>query len=178
MIVLNLNARFQPMHRHDLEDALSEILEQLNLGEVCGGGTLLLPTKEVSSCDIEIDCDSNEKTLKKLSEIIEALGVPKGSRLILEDKTEIPVGSLEGLALYLNGTDLPSEVYQSCDINDLIEQADERLESIGRLYSWWEGPAETALYFYGESYDKMLAALKNLIEEYPLCQKSRTVQIA
>lgn len=31
-LTLNLNSRLQPMHRHDLEDALQEILEKINLG--------------------------------------------------------------------------------------------------------------------------------------------------
>ena len=107
--------------------------------------------------------------------------MPKGSKLILSDtadQKEIPVGRLEGLALYLNGTELPAEVYKSCDINYAIEQMEERLSGIGRLYSWWEGPSETALYFYGEGYKKMLDAIKDFIEEYPLCQKCRTEQIA
>ena len=52
-LTLNLNSRLQPMHRHDLEDALQGILEKLNLGEVMGGGTLLNPeTGEIVSCDI------------------------------------------------------------------------------------------------------------------------------
>lgn len=52
---MNLNSRLQPMHRHDLEDALQGILEKVNLGEVMGGGTLLNPeTGEIVSCDIEI----------------------------------------------------------------------------------------------------------------------------
>ena len=54
-LTLNLNSRLQPMHRHDLEDALQEILEKINLGEVMGGGTLQNPqTGEIESCDIEI----------------------------------------------------------------------------------------------------------------------------
>ena len=52
-LTLNLNSRLQPMHRHDLEDALQEILEKINLGEVMGGGTLQNPqTGEIESCDI------------------------------------------------------------------------------------------------------------------------------
>ena len=39
-LTLNLNSRLQPMHRHDLEDALQGILEKVNLGEVMGGKTL------------------------------------------------------------------------------------------------------------------------------------------
>ena len=181
MIVLNLNARFQPIHRGDLEDALDEILDELKLGEVCGGGTLMLPTKEIKSCDIELDIADDEKTLETLLDIIDKLGVPKGSKLILSDMSDrnfIPVGRLEGLAVYLNGTELPAEVYQSCDINYAIGQMDERLSGIGRLYSWWEGPSETALYFYGENYEKMLDAIRDFIGEYPLCQKCRTEQIA
>ena len=42
-LTLNLNSRLQPMHRHDLEDALQEILEKGKLGEVTGGGTLQNP---------------------------------------------------------------------------------------------------------------------------------------
>ena len=181
MVVLNLNARFQPMHRGDLEDALDEILGEMELGEVCGGGTLMFPTKEIKSCDIELDIADDDKTVETLLDIIDKLGVPKGSKLILydtPDHKEIPVGRLEGLALYLNGTELPAEIYQSCDINYAIEQLDGRLEGLGRLYSWWEGSEETALYFYGESYGKMLDAVKDFIEEYPLCRKCRVEQIA
>ncbi len=36
-LTLRLNARFQPRHRFDLEDALQELLERENMGEVTGG---------------------------------------------------------------------------------------------------------------------------------------------
>ena len=36
---LKLNARFQPKHRFVLEDALTEVLEKQQLGEITGGGT-------------------------------------------------------------------------------------------------------------------------------------------
>ena len=182
-ITLNLNARLQPMHRHDLEDALDELLEAADIGFVDGGGTLMSPTGEVKSCDIELDLnDGSKETIAKLEEIIEDIGVPKGSKLLWTasggEKTERTVGCLEGMALYLNGTELPSEVYESCDINYAIERLESRIEGIGRLYSWWEGPESTALYFYGQSYDKMLAAVQDFIAEYPLCQKCVVERIA
>ena len=182
-ITLNLNARLQPMHRGDLEDALDEVLEKLDIGFVDGGGTLMSPSGEVKSCDIELDLnDGSEETIAKLEEIIEDIGVPKGSKLLwigADDETiERPVGCLEGMALYLNGIDLPDEVYESSDINYVIEQLESRMDGIGRLYSWWEGPQNTALYFYGQSYEKMSAAIQDFIAEYPLCQKCVVERIA
>ena len=182
-ITLNLNARLQPMHRGDLEDALDEVLEKLDIGFVDGGGTLMSPSGEVKSCDIELALnDDSEETIAELEKILEALGIPTGSKLLwigADDETiERPVGSLEGMALYLNGTDLPDEVYESCDINYVAEQLESRMDGIGRLYSWWEGPENTALYFYGQSYEKMSAAIQDFIAEYPLCQKCAVERIA
>lgn len=184
-VTLNLNARFQPMHRHDLEDALEEILSKHKLGYVDGGGTMQSASGEIESCDIELMLkDNTEEGLTSLESIIEKLGVAKGSKLLLWNEAdedvwcERPVGNLEGMALYLNGTDLPAEVYQTSDINYVIEQTESLIKGIGAMYSWWEGPQNTALYFYGESYEKMLAAIKNFTEEYPLCQKCVITQIA
>ncbi|MCI8336480.1 MAG: hypothetical protein HFI72_04910 [Peptococcaceae bacterium] len=182
-ITLHLNARFQPKHRHELEDALEEIFSQRGLGEVTGGGTLQLPSGEIKSCDIELCLkDDQPETIEAITHILDKIGIAKGSKLIwqtTEDTDrEQPVGRLEGLALYLNGTDLPKEVYQTCDINQLIEQIENLLDTNGSLYSWWEGPEQTALYFYGASYGAMLAAIEQLLQEHPLCEKCITNQIA
>lgn len=72
----------------------------------------------------------------------------------------------------------PKEVYKTCDINYVIEQMEHCMEGIGMLYSWWEGPKDTALYFYGSSYEEMKQSIEGFIEEYPLCQKCRIKQIA
>ena len=88
------------------------------------------------------------------------------------------MGTLEGMAVYLNGAELPAAVYQECDINDVIEQLSRRLEGLGALYSWWEGPKETALYFYGGSYPAMTEAVRDFLETYPLCRKCRVERIA
>ena len=182
-ITLNLNARLQPTHRGDLEDALDELLEAAEIGFIDGGGTLMFPSGEVKSCDIELALnDGSEETIAKLEKVIEDIGVPKGSKLLwigADDETiERPVGRLEGMAIYLNGTDLPKEVYESCDVNYVIEQLEARMEGKGRLYSWWEGPQNTALYFYGGSYEKMSAAIQDFTREYPLCQKCVVERIA
>ncbi|WP_288980014.1 hypothetical protein, partial [uncultured Parvimonas sp.] len=178
---LNLNSRLQPMHRHDLEDALQEILEKGKLGEVMGGGALQSPqTGEIVSCDIEIHLnDDKQDSVNRLVELMNIIGIPKGSALLCTaPEIKIEVGTLEGLAFYVNGTDLPDEIYESCDINHVIEQMESAMNGIGRFYSYWEGNEWTALYFYGGSFVEMKQKIEPFIASYPLCQKSRIEQIA
>lgn len=164
-LTLNLNSRLQPMHRHDLEDALQEILEKEKLGEVMGGGTLQNPqTGEIISCDIEIHLnDDKQDSINRLVELVNKIGIPKGSALLcMTPEFKIEVGTLEGLAYYGNGTELPDEVYKSCDINHVIEQMESAMESIGSFYSYWEGNEWTALYFYGISFAEMKQKIEDL----------------
>lgn len=176
---LMLNARFQPIHRHDLEDALQLYLEQKEIGEVTGGGTTQNQDGEIESCDIQIYLnDENEDDIKWLVDLLNKIGIPKGSVLQIDSDYEIEVGTLEGLACYLNGTDLPADVYQTCDINYAIEQLELSIKNTGRMYSYWESNKYTALYFYGTSFCDMKKKMKAFIESYPLCQKCRIEQIA
>lgn len=62
------------------------------------------------------------------------IGIPKGSALLCTaPEIKIEVGTLEGLAFYVNGTDLPDEIYESCDINHVIEQMESAMNGIGRF---------------------------------------------
>lgn len=173
---LHLNARLQPMHRGEFEDMFEDVLKKTNMGELLGGGTELMPTGEVSGCDIEFNIHKNKKE-SFLSFLHQINIIPKGSFItIKETKTEI--GSAEGLAIYLNGTDLPSEVYQNCSINELIEQLDNALNGVAERLSYWEGPEETALYYYGQSYFEIKNKIEAIVKTYPLCEKCRIEQIA
>lgn len=177
-VTIHLNARFQPKHRFELEDVLQDVLEQKKLGTVDGGGTLQSATGEIMSCDIEVMLkDTNQDTMSALCGILNRFGIPKGSQLIFTgQKTEI--GLQEGLAIYLNGTDLPKEVYRTCDINYVIDRIDQLLADTGRMYSYWEGQKETALYYYGESCEKMLARIQPFLDTYPLLAKCRVSRIS
>ena len=177
-LTLKLNARLQPKHRFELEDVLQEILEKKHLGEVTGGGTAQKPDGEIAYCDIEIHLIHNDLDgVKWLADLLNRIGIPKGSRL-QGIEPELTVGTLEGLAYYSNGVDLPAEIYQTCDINYVIEQMERAMEGIGRMYSYWEGNTWTALYFYGTSFAEMEKKIKPFVEEYPLCRKCRIEQIA
>lgn len=182
VVTARLNARVQPIDRGDyFEDPLDEALRELSLGAVTGGGTQLAEEPAgIAYCDLEIVVESaSETTLQAIIARLEQLGAPKGSKLIIEATgAEIPFGRHEGLALYLNGTELPDDVYASCDINHVILELDRLMGERGKFKGHWEGSRDTGLYCYGPSFADMKAAIEPLLSDYPLCQKARVEQIA
>src|SRR5690606_18390738 len=113
---------------------------------------------EPSTCDITLEVKGNAgEVLAAVVAALERLGAPKGSTVRVGDgKDEVAkAGVAEGIGIYLNGTELPDEVYQDNDINELVAQLDGALGDAGELYSYWEGPTETALYYYGPSAARM-----------------------
>lgn len=180
MIVARLNARLRPFDRGELfEDPLAEVLREQGIGEVTGGGSQLSHAGEIEWCDIEIEAsDGSTKTISVILAELESRGAPKGSGLTVDDAPEVAFGVAEGLAVYLNGTDLPAQVYRDYGFDAVREEFDRRLEGEGLVFSYWEGPSETALYVYGRSFAGMYARLSGFLAEHPLCQKCRVVQTA
>lgn len=178
-VTATLNARLMPIDRGDVfEDPLDEWLREKNLGEVDGGGCGLSDSGEVEFCDVEIMLfEASEEVLDQVISKLDSLGAAKGSLLRMGESSK-PFGKAEGLAIYLNGTDLPADIYANSDVNHLIEEVNKALDGIGFFAGGWDGPVETALYLYGPSYSKMQEALAELLGSYPLCQKCRIVQIA
>lgn len=181
MLVVSLNARLRPLDRGEIfEDPLDASLQEAGLGEVTGGGTQMAESGEVSSCDVEISVRGDlQAAIEHILDRLGRQGAPKGSKLrVCDTGAETPLGWTEGLALYLNGTDLPDEVYGNCDVNVVVREIEGLLEGKGFLLSYWEGPAETALYFYGPSFEYMQERIQGFLASYPLCAQSRVVQIA
>lgn len=165
---LELNARLRPLDRGDIyEDPLHEILEEHGLGETSGGGTGMGDNGEVAYCDVELSLkDNTPETLAEVIKIIETIGVPKGSFLRGEDYKE-PVGQLEGLALYVNGTELADEVYENCDINHVISTICELIEGKGDFYSYnEERPHESLGNLPPSEFKKQLT---EKVSNYELC---------
>ena len=186
-LTINLNVKLQPKHRHELEDALEERLQKMEINaEMTGGGTAQEANGEIASCDIELKLsDGSDENLKKIIGLVEKMLGPIGSQLIVYPEDEnaevkrIPFGVHEGLGLYLNGKDLPDEVYENCDVNFIYQEIERLLGDFktGHIASYWEGE-ETALYLYGQSFEEMHKRIKPLLDQYPLCQKCRVVKIA
>jgi hypothetical protein len=181
MVIARLNARAQPLDRGEVfEDPLDALLQAAGTGQVTGGGTALGTDGEIEFCDLEITVpEATDTTLDAICEALEGLGAPKGSKLIWNDgANELDFGTFEGLAVYLNGTDLPDSVYEQSDVNVVYDEFGRLVGSDGRVVSHWQGPRETALYLYGRSADTMLARIRPFLESYPLCAKARIVKIA
>jgi hypothetical protein len=177
-----INARVMPIDRGEFyEDPLQEAFDANGFGAVTGGGTMQAENGEIAFCGIDIDLLDVERGLPFVAEFLADCGAPKGSLLEFkqdqQDRT-LPFGSLEGVALYINGTDLPSQVYETCDINVAYDEIISRLGDRGCILGHWHGPTETALYLYGDSADEMRQLIADFLASYPLCQKSRLVQIA
>jgi len=180
-LVARLNARLQPIHRGEFfEDPLNDVLDRAALGQVSGGDTMQDVNGEIEYCDIEIEITGQiSEAIKCIIDTLENLGAPKGSKLHVEvESREIAFGTHEGLAVYLNGTDLPDHVYRECDSNFVYSGFNRLLEHSGRVLSFWQGPRETAFYVYGASFADMRDRLSGFVGSYPLCERCRIVQIA
>lgn len=182
-IVATLNDKIMPMARGDVyEDPLDEFLKKMNYGEVTGGGTLQQETGEIEYCDIEICLNSDQidqEIIKQIIKKLEELGAPKGSTLLIEKTEEkIPFGVNEGLAIYLDGINLPDEVYKNSDSEAIAVEICKLTNIKSEVLRYWNGNTETALYFYDHSFEKMHQSIENFVKTNPECENARIVQIA
>ncbi|MDB5305869.1 MAG: hypothetical protein JWO38_71 [Gemmataceae bacterium] len=177
-----LNARVLPLDRGDrYEEPLAEALAENGFAEITGGGTGQSEAGEIDYCGIDIDLHDLPNGVPFVCDFLAGCGAPKGSKLQYEEDgqpVEVPFGVLEGLAIYLNGTDLPDEVYATSDVNELYQELNRLLGDRGSIQGYWQGPTETALYLYGYSVDEMRGLIDACVAAYPLCQRARLVQIA
>jgi len=134
MVIARLNVRAQPLDRGEVfEDPLDEMLQATAMGRVTGGG-MLGEEGEIESCDLEITLpEATDAAIGALRRALEGLGAPRGSKLIWNDgANELAFGTCEGLAVYLNGTDLPDSVYEECDLDVVYEELGRLVGSEGR----------------------------------------------
>ncbi|MGO8764690.1 MAG: hypothetical protein ACLQSR_06090 [Limisphaerales bacterium] len=122
-----------------------------------------------------------EKSIPFVIERLESYGAPKGSKLIVRDGEKergIPFGRAEGFGVYIDGINLPKEIYKTCDINLVIDELNILVKGHGSIESYWEGQSETAPYIYGDDAELMKRLIAPYLATYPLCQGARVVTIA
>ncbi len=85
---------------------------------------------------------------------------------------------MEGIAIYLDGKNLPKNVYKECDINFVITEIHRLIKTEYVVNRNWENENGIALYFYADSFKKMKTQINDLVKNYPLCKNCRIEQIA
>jgi hypothetical protein len=181
-ITAQLNHKLMPIDRGDrYEDPLNVALAKQGFGEAGGGGTMQLKSGEIEFIDVEMYLNKTDKSIPFVIERLESFGAPKGSKLIIregEKKTEISFGKAEGFGVYLDGVNLPGEVYKTCDVNLVIDEFNRLVKGHGSVQSHWQGQTETALYIYGDDAELMKKLIEPYMASYPLCKGARVVTIA
>lgn len=178
---VRLNARLRGPHRGDrYEDPLAFWLESRFPGSrVVAAGTLVSPEGEPLSCAVraEVAGDPTE-VADAVVAYLEDIGTPRGSSVVVDGAEPRELGSVEGLALYLDGAGLPDEVYAAHDVNEFVDGLHAALGGAGAVHSYWESDTTTALYLYGSSADAMRAAVDPLLATHPLALGARLERIA
>lgn len=181
-VTAQLNQKLMPVERGErYEDPLQEELEKHGFGETDGGGTMTAKSGEIEFIDIQMNLTKTNESIAFVIKRLESYGAPKGSKLIIgagRQRREIPFGQSEGFGVYLDGVNLPDEVYKTCDVNLVIEEFKKLLKGHGSVQGYWQGPTETALYVYGDNAEEMKAKIAGFLASYPLCRGARVVTIA
>lgn len=132
----------------------------------------------LNAIEIEID-EPSDNIFEVVSGTLGTILAPRGSSLYVPNHDRrLNFGAHEGLALYLNGTELRDDVYRDYDSNYVYEECSRLLEGIGVVSSHWQDPTETAIYMYGWDFTSMQTRLAPFLQAYPLCQQCRVTQIA
>ena len=155
-IIIQLNARLQPMHRGDLEDAIQDRIGASIPGlAVIGGGTATDREGRITGCGIEMSLPkaSLEQALTQLTSVLNDLGVPRGSLLVTPPKRAIKIGQSDGLAVTfprIAAVDFVDDraLRRNQDVDKAIDLLDTALGAEGRVWSWQilDDGAELAVY--------------------------------
>lgn len=160
------------------EDPLIEVLEDEGLGGACGGGSQMSDDFGIEYVDIEVELTDLKQGVPLVVSTLEQRGAPKGSVVRFEyngKRREKEFGIAECVAVVLDGTTLPDDAYEGSDINDMIQEMLDAIDDVGELRSWWEGPQDTVLYFFGLDAEEVWDALKPIVESADRCQNALVI---
>lgn len=161
------------------EFPLVSALRAQHLGEVTGTSTCMSRELEVEYVELDLDLYQLDAGIETARLVLESAGAPAGSEFrVKRDSGEqvIRFGRQEGLAVYLDGINLPDEVYDTCTCDGLAVLISGELASVGgEIRGSWVGRSETSIYLYGPDAEQMFAAIEPILTVYPLCRNARVV---
>jgi len=161
------------------EFPLASALNAQRLGELTGASVCMSRELEVEYVELDLNLYRLDMGIETARMVLETAGAPAGSEFrVLRDSGEqvIRFGRQEGLAIYLDGINLPDEIYATCTCDGLAALISGELASVGsEIRGSWVGRSETSIYMYGPDAEQMFAAIEPILAVYPLCRNARAV---
>ncbi|HET6420727.1 MAG TPA: hypothetical protein VFG19_11255 [Geobacteraceae bacterium] len=179
-----INVRiWEPVPQHvrinRYEVPLTSVLRAYHLGDIISTDVTFNRELEVEFAELEVEIDNLDEGINTVKRVLEQAGAPAGSEMRLSSdgkETVIPFGKKEGLAIYLDGVNLPDDVYETCNLNELAGLIAGGLASTGaEIRGSWVGRNETSLYIYSPCAETTYETIEPVLSAYPLCQSSRIV---
>jgi hypothetical protein len=177
LVLARLYEHIEPMDRGErYEDPLQARLEEMGIGRVTGGGSQLDELGGITYADVEMELANVEDALRIVVEALEAAGAPQGSQLIHGSDSRVlrEFGKLQCLAVFLDGTSLPDEVYADLDFEAVVA-AIGGAAGDNSYRGFWQGPQETGLFLFGADAEAMFARVEPVLRQLPIGQNARVV---
>ncbi len=177
LVLARVYEHIGPIDRGDrYEDPLQATLEKTGIGRVTGGGSQLDELGKIAYADVEIELADIDEALRIVADTLEAAGAPQGSELIQTSDNRVlrEFGKLQCLAIYLDGTSLPDEVYANLDFEEVVASIGAAAGATS-YRSFWQGPEETGIFFFGPDAEAMFARVEPVLRRVPIGQNARVV---
>jgi hypothetical protein len=131
---------------------------------------------QIVHADIEVELANLDGAAGVVTDVLEGAGAPQGSELIRASDSHVlrEFGKQQCLAIYLDGTSLPDEVYANLDfeavVTEIGDAAGER-----SFRGFWQGPQETGIFFFGPDAESMFTRVEPVLRRLPIGQNARVV---
>lgn len=88
-----------------------------------------------------------------------------------------PEEDQEYVLVHLDGTSLPDDVYEHCDVWTISERLEAvlRQEGLGDYDGHETRRTETTLFMYGPDAERLYGGIEGVLRDYPLCRNARVV---
>ena len=177
VVLARLYEHIEPIDRGErYEDPLQAALERTNIGQVTGGGSLLNELGGIEYVDIEIELANLAGALDVVVDALEKAGAGQGSELVDGSDSRIlrQFGTQQCLAIFLDGTTLPEQVYADLDFDTVVTELGAAAGE-GSSRGFWQGPEETGLFFFGPDAEAMFGRVEPVLRRLPIGQNARVV---
>jgi hypothetical protein len=177
LVLARVYEHVEPIDRGNrYEDPLQAILEKAKLGRVTGGGSQLNELGGIDYADVEIELSNQDGALLAVAEALEQAGAPQGSELIHAPDGRVlrEFGKQQCLAIVLDGTSLPDEVYADLDFEGVIGEIGAAAGN-DSFHGFCQGDEETSLFFFGPDAEAMFARVEPVLRRLPIAQNARVV---